>query len=205
MSHGSDHNIKPVLDLLPEDLDNIRILELGSGCGQIGHTIYSYSNHDWVKFKGYPEIMGIDIDRNCVNFLNDYLNRIYKYVILYDVLDFPYPFLIVNTIDIVIMTEVLEHLKDKSKAIELLKYLYENFNKIIITVPYGDTLNKNNQKEWFNHNLIWCENDFKKIGYNTKRINLYGRKAMFPSLILMKLVDRIKNKHYIYGSIIAWK
>jgi hypothetical protein len=159
-------------------------------------------------YSGTPYIIGLDIDPINVEFAKKWM-PFYREVYEYDAVKIPYPEDIIKNIDIIICTEMVEHTTDKDKTLEMIKYLSTRAKHVIFMCPYGNTLsNKNKVIDYDNHNSIWYDTDFKKLGFNTKiikKIYWSGIEYMIVSFLL-DLINTIKpHNKSITKNILAWK
>jgi hypothetical protein len=206
MGHGSLSNIWAIFELLPSNLQDLRILDAGFGCGEVMHTMMSYGNKKVLHYSGEPYIIGIDIDPKNVSYAKKWL-PIYREVYLYDATKIPYPTNIIKDLDIIICTEVVEHTFVKSETLKMIEYLRDLAPLIIFTCPEGNSLS-NKKGDYEYHNTIWYESDFKKLGFNTKlvkRLDFEGQELKWLSNFV-KFINlfRIYNKT-ITNTIVAWK
>ena len=161
-----------------------------------------------VSYSGTPYIIGLDIDPINIEFAKTWM-PFYREVYEYDATIIPYPEEIIKDIDIIICTEVVEHITDKDKALKMIEYLSDKAKLVIFMCPYGNTLsNKNKVVDYDNHNSIWYDADFKKLGFNTKiikKIYWAGLEYMIVSFLL-DLINIIKpHNKSITKNILAWK
>jgi len=148
---------------------------LDAGCGR-GFYLYGINSYKFVK-----EIHGIDINEKYLkiakNINQDKRVKIKKS----NIYKLPYEN---NSFDLIICSEVLEHLKDDKKALKELHRVLKPNGKLIITVPnlnfpfFWDPLNwflmhffnKHINKNiwwlagiWADHERLYNKNDLKKI------------------------------------------
>jgi len=208
MAHGSFYNVNAIIKMLPENIQDARILDLGFGCGQISHTIITFSGKPYVQFKGEPYIIGLDIDPINIDIAKKWM-PFYREVYEFDALNIPYPEKTIKDIDIIVCTEMVEHITDKDKALEMIKYLSTRAKLVIFMCPYGNTLsNKVKDVEYDNHNSVWYDSDFKTLGFNTKLIKkIYWEGLEYHIISIMLDVINILKPHNksITKNIVAWK
>jgi SAM-dependent methyltransferase len=206
MAHGALYNVAPVIDLLPKDLHNKKILDIGFGYGQVMHTIMSFSYGKQYHFTGEPYIIGIDKNPDNVEFAKKWM-PFYRDVYLYDAVEVPYPANITKDVKIIICTEVVEHTLDKNKTLKMIEYLRDLAPLVIFTCPNGNALSPK-VNDYHTHNTIWYEKDFKKLGFKTKLVSRLDFEGEEQRLItyLIKFVNifRPYNKTII-NTIVAWK
>ena len=201
MAHDSFFGINEIMLLLPNDLSNKRILDVGFGCGTVIYKIISTSSRPWANFTGIPTVVGIDKDPQSIDFAKTHM-PFYNEVYLRDVLDIPYPNAITNKpIDIIICSEVLEHLLYKDKALELIKYLSGLAPLVIFTCPNDDQRNKIYKQDWHNHNIVWYEKDFTRLGFKTKLLSPYPKNVELG----LRIVKKVLTGKSLARTIIAWK
>ncbi len=121
------HAIKNILQVDK----NARIVEVGSGLGY-----FTYS----LKKAGY-NVQGLDISQEAVNDAN---RKFGNYYLCGDLIDFAEQNL--ESYDLVIMTEVIEHLNDPKEFIKSIKRMLKPNGKIIFTTP---------NKSFFPNNISW--------------------------------------------------
>lgn len=180
---------------MPTDLNGLRMLDVGFGAGQLTHALVTNSGRSFVNYKGIPYIMGIDIDPVNIEFAEKYM-PIYKKVLLRDAVDIPYPSEFTKDLSIVFCTQVVEHIEDKKKALDMIKYLSTLAPIVIFSCPQGDTTKTNSK-----HKSIWYRSNFKKLGFNTALTTIYPSMAV----IILDFFSLIKNHRRIIRNIIAWK
>jgi 2-polyprenyl-3-methyl-5-hydroxy-6-metoxy-1,4-benzoquinol methylase len=199
MAHDSFYSIASVLDLLPPNIEGMRILDVGFGNGTVIHKIVSTSIMPWAKSTGIPYVIGIDKDPEIVSFAKKWM-PFYREVYLWDVTEVPYPTNICNKIDIIICTEVVEHTINKEKSLKMIEYFKTIASLVIITCPNGDDTNKLYEKEYHNHNSKWNKNDFEQFGYTTRLITQYTKEVE----ILLSILKKIYIGKPLYRTIVAW-
>ena len=89
MGHGTYHDLYTILDFLPKNIQDKRILDAGFGCGEVTHIIVSFGNRK-LFVSGVPYVIGIDIDPINVEFAKKYMPY-FKEVYQYDIVNIPYP------------------------------------------------------------------------------------------------------------------
>lgn len=167
---------KSVLELFPRCLDNLNIIDIASGYGLWGFYIRTKTN-------GLPNIIGLDI-------WSPYIDRIhrlniYDEMICADVRRLPFR---VNSFDIVLGCEILEHLP-KSEGIDVLDELEKLARRmIIVTTPLGfipqDEIDGN---VFERHISSWTGEEFEERGYSVSIIDAR------PLPRTLKLIDRIRR------------
>jgi len=200
--------LKEFLDLFPRDINNLRILDVGFGCGQLMHTVVAYGNRNVFHLSGIPYIIGLDIDSKNVEFAKKYMPY-YRETYLCDATEIPYPKEIISDLGIIVCTEMVEHTTDKDKTLRMIKYLSDKAKLVIFMCPYGDTLsNKNKGFDYDNHNTIWYDADFSDLGFNVKiikKVYWSGWEYKIASAVLDVFnVFKPYNKN-ITKRILAWK
>ncbi len=195
MSGGSWNIIKALTDLLPTDLTNKRMLDIGFGCGQVTHVLLSNSGRYAVPYHGMPYVLGIDIDQSNIDFAKKYMPY-YKELLVRDATDIPYPPAFTKDLNIVICTQMVEHIENKKKTIEMIKYVWNLAPLVIFTTMDGDT-----RKTIETHKSVWYKKDFTKLGFETKLNTIYPS-SVLPILDFLSYLRRGKR---ITRNIIAWK
>lgn len=113
---GAIHAIKNILNVDK----SARIIELGSGLGY-----FTYS----LNVAGY-NVQGLDISLDAVNNANKKFGDYYLCGDLFDFAEYN-----LDSYDIVIMTEVIEHLDDPKEFIKAIKRMLKSNGKLIFTTP----------------------------------------------------------------------
>lgn len=204
MSHGAPLNVIPILELLPRDMEGKRVLDVGLGCGEVSQIIASYSGHYWVGYSGMPYIIGLDIDPQCVNFARKWLPY-YREVYQRDATEIPYPPEIIRDLDVILCTEVSEHLTDKAAGLRMVEYLSDKARLVVFTCPLGfdEETVVSPDKAYMNHNSAWYPEDFTRFGFKVKKIGVYGygcdRKIVKAINILNLILRRPRSTHYIFA------
>lgn len=164
--------IKEALENIVQDKRSIRILEIGSGLGYLTYSLIK---------KNY-NVIGLDISEIAVKKANENFGNYYICANLFD-----YAKLNKNVFDIVIMTEVIEHVQQPLKFITSIIELLKPEGKAIITTP---------NKTIFPDNIIW--------GYELPPIHCwwFSDKSMLYIANRLNLgisfIDftKFNNKHY---------
>ncbi|MFX1519246.1 MAG: class I SAM-dependent methyltransferase [Promethearchaeota archaeon] len=152
---------------IPHSLENMRILDIGCGYGNLARLILSY-RYDSFK-KNPPAIIGVDIDLKKLTYLRNYSN--YQELILADGRCLPFRN---KTYNIVLAIELIEHVS-KEDGYTIIKELERvTTNKIIVTTPNGF-------EPCLGHKSAWSYSELGKLGFN-----VYG--------IGSKLNHKIKNE-----------
>ncbi len=123
--------VKEALSLLVKDRTSTKILEIGSGLGYLTYAL-NISNYSTT---------GIDISQTAVNQAIDTFGDHY---ICADVFDYAklYP----GSFDIVILTEVIEHIDEPIEFLETINKLLKPQGHAVITTP---------NKSFYNNEIIW--------------------------------------------------
>ncbi|MFX0137736.1 MAG: class I SAM-dependent methyltransferase [Candidatus Hodarchaeota archaeon] len=188
MSHSRIIN-KYIMQLIPDDVINYKILDVGCGYGEWGYILK-------VRKKSNYLITGIDVFEPYIKKLRKF--KIYDNLIIADVINYKFN----EKYDIILVCEVLEHLKkeDGLKLLNDLEFLYKD--KIILSVPYGfttqNTVDNNIHQK---HISSWNPMDFKNKKYNVKVI----QHPIRLKKILLKLCDTIFKSYYCKKTILAYK
>ncbi len=167
---------KHILRLLPEDLDNIDILDVASGLGSWGYQIRT-------RARGVPRITSLDVwipYIECVYPLN-----IYNSMVCADARKLPFRD---NSFSVILACEVMEHLK-QNEGIDFLDELERVAREmLIVTTPLGfmhqGNINGNMHER---HISAWQKEDLEKKGYSVKIID------SFPLPKTLKLADKIRR------------
>jgi len=135
------------------------VLDIGCGYGRNAFLIREYCyEHNLV-----PVIIGIDLDKSYLS--RSKYHRVYDHLILANACNLPIKH---DSIDIVILVEVLEHLP-KKKALFLLQEL-DSILKVrgmsIITTPHGFQKSPDNPIHGYNvHRSAWYKRELINLGY----------------------------------------
>jgi len=125
---GKESSYYPVYKYLI-DKKNLNILEIGSGYGYLTYSIY----------KNKHNVLGIDVSENVVKFANSNFGALYKNTVIEN-LDIEQKF------DLIIATEVIEHLDDPVTFLKNCKRFLNNNGKILLTTP---------NKNYYPKNAVW--------------------------------------------------
>jgi len=165
-------SIKEALTIYVKDKKTTKILEIGSGLGYLTYSLIK-ENYD---------VLGLDISNTAVN---QAIKIFGEHYICTDI--FEYALHYAETFDIVILTEVIEHIDKPLDFIEVIKKLLKPNGKAIITTP---------NKSFFTKDILWIsdlppvhcwwlsEDSMKYIG------NKLGLKIEFLNFI------KYYQKHY---------
>ncbi|MEK7550211.1 MAG: class I SAM-dependent methyltransferase [Patescibacteria group bacterium] len=154
------------------------ILDVGCGRGLNGSLIRA--TRDWSGAK----LIGMDINTACLDFCRHF--NIYDKLVHAGLPKLPFKD---KSIDFLICTEVIEHLKKKDGLILLREIDRVCKGRAIVSTPnlFFDTLHGEKEDE---HKSIWKVSDFKKFGYS-----VYGLGLKIPLLLEDKFL-RIKQALY---------
>lgn len=163
MSHGA-YQITRLLKYLPPNLEGLNILDAGCGLGEVGYYIRAFSGRFNIPIKGQPTLCGVDINKDSVDFIKQYLPNIYNEVYQMDLMYLQRSFK-GRHFNVAMLNEVMEHIP-KEKALRILSLVEDYADIILISTPYGDELNNcyPNTPE-FNHVSTWYPMDFITHGY----------------------------------------
>lgn len=125
---GPTYVVKDKINLPKESL----ILEVGSGLGYYSYALYK---------DGFINVLGLDISENAVENAKQIYGINY---ICEDVKD--YAKRNIGVYDVIIMTEVIEHIENPLSFLESLSLLLKESGKIILTTP---------NRSFFPNNAIW--------------------------------------------------
>lgn len=184
----------PVLNLIPENLDGLRILDCGFGYGEWGLMLRT-------RKEGLPHIVGVDIFKTYCDKNREL--KIYDEIHCVDALEINQ--VINKPFDIIIASELLEHLekRDSFRLLSELESLCSNL--LIITTPRGRTFNSR-EVDGNKHNRHlsgWEVEEFSSLGFLVKVVD----KPPLPRML--KIADKIRRRLFNLGrapqQIIAWK
>jgi len=191
MSHHCSVN-NPILNLIPNNLKGITILDCGFGYGYWG---YSFK----VRKDGDPVLIGIEIFAPYIEKVKK--TGIYEHLIYSDIRCCP---LREYSVDYIIAIEILEHIK-REWGLKLINELYNicKYN-IIISTPFGFLPTKGyDENEHQIHKASFFPKDFKEKGFSVIIIN---KKTIPRSLkIFIKIRNMVLRKNYEQKQIIAYK
>ncbi|MBU2554439.1 MAG: methyltransferase domain-containing protein, partial [Bacteroidetes bacterium] len=123
--------VKEALSLIVKDKETSKILEIGSGLGYLTYSLIK-ANYD---------VIGLDISKTAVkqavkNYGNHYIcEDLFKYVILN-----------AESFDVIILTEVIEHVVKPKYFVEAILKLLKPGGQIILTTP---------NKSFYPADIIW--------------------------------------------------
>lgn len=164
-----------VLGLLPEDLRDMFVLDVGCGLGEWGFLIRTRKN-------GFPFLIGVDI-------WHPHLKRLRRLNIYDALVHVKIPFLPFRdkSFDVSLACEILEHLQ-KSSGYQLLEELERVSRRLIIVSSrfgwpqeeiYGNPYEKH-VSEWYPQELV-------QLGYSVKIVDVVA----LPKTL--KLVDKLRR------------
>ena len=122
-------SVKKVLD--DEINKDIKVMEIGSG---LGYTTYSINKYGF-------NCVGVDISNDAVKKAIDNYGDYYKQL---DIFDLNKEML--NQFDLIIMTEVIEHINNPVEFLEATKKYLKDDGKILVTTP---------NKLFFSEEVVW--------------------------------------------------
>lgn len=125
------------------------ILDLGAGAGKYGLMVK--------KINPSIEAIAVEIEKDYIEKFN--LCRIYNQVWNISVIDIIQPKYFDLVFDVVMMGDILEHLK-KSEGIDLLNFLLYRCRWIIVEFPHRYLQNAVDGYTSEAHISVWTENDF---------------------------------------------
>jgi len=149
-----------ILEFLPDDLDNLIVLDMGCGLGEWGFIMRT-------RKRGSPYLIGIDV-------WHPYLERVCPLEIYDELIQVRLPHIPLKekSIDISIACEVLEHLS-KIDGYELMTELEGVTEKIIIvSTPLNWQQEEICGNPFEKHINEWLPKDFIRRGYETKVVHV---------------------------------
>ncbi|MCX8171203.1 MAG: class I SAM-dependent methyltransferase [Candidatus Bathyarchaeota archaeon] len=150
---------KHVLEVLPRNLDNLTILDVGCGRGEWGFLLRA-------KKKGSPHLIGVDIWRPHLENLCG--TMVYSGLIMADAPHLP---LKDRCVDISLACEILEHLA-KDAGYKLLRELERVSRKtIIVSTPLNWPQGKIYGNPYERHISEWSVQDLTCLGYNVNIVS----------------------------------
>lgn len=170
--------------------NDIRVLEIGSG---LGYFTYALQNRG-------INIKGLDISKDAVEKAK---KKYGDYYINADLLE--YSKINENKYDVVIMTEVIEHLENPKIFLDAIYKMLRQEGKLIITTPSKDGYPK--EISW-NTDLppihIWWfgKKGIELLGKNSgfKKVNFYDmNKCRNVDKIVYSLDDIVRERNYIFN------
>jgi len=191
MSHHYSIN-NPILNLIPKDIDKCIILDFGFGYGYWGYTIK-------IRKDGDPKIIGLEIFPPYVKKV--YKTKIYTHIVIGDIRYYPFK---KEIADIVIATEVLEHIERES-GLRLIDKLFDlSRNLTIISTPLGfmKTKGYDDNKHQI-HQSAYKAEDFTKKGYYVKIIRIQPLPRIVR--IFNQIYRKLRGRNTIRKQIVAHK
>lgn len=178
MSHDQLLN-KPILEILARHPGIRRVLDVGAGRGSWGYHIKAGLGKkiSMLAIEKWPD--------NC-----DIIEAtgLYTHVINDDALNLA-DYYGVNTVDVVLASQVLEHLT-RNQGLKLIKIMKSIASRlVIITTPLGfmDVTAENNPNPFERHLSGWTEADFQVLGFLTEVLD------MRPLTRSIKIVDNVRR------------
>lgn len=163
-----------------------KVLDAGCGWGYYLDLIVRFKK---IFKKNRLRLVGLDNDRESIEIAKTRLKGEKVKIVYGDITDLPFPS---NNFDVVILSEVLEHIDDDLKALEEIRRVLKNGGKLILTVP-----NKSYPFLWDPLNWI-LEHFFSKhikngfwSGIWANHLRLYGREDI--TLIIKKAGFKIEQ------------
>lgn len=193
MSHAGTED-KFVKTLFPENMEGLKILDVGHGYGSTGLYIRSRLN-----LKEWSIIHGLEIDKPYHNLQTKM--GIYDKLHLANALDMPIED---KFFDISIGQHVIEHLNKEDGFKMLTEMERVTTTRVIICTPNGYTESGPLDGNVHNHHLSgWSLEDFRGKGYTAKII--YKNVNSRLLVLFAKLVFWIRGKKWDNEVIVAWK
>lgn len=174
MAHAGSLNT-PVLALLPQSLDGLRILDCAIGLGLWGHMIRIHKD-------GWPHLVGNDIWEPHIT--KQKALGIYDELYVCDVRDLPFPD---RSFDIVLACEVLEHLDHDDGAVFFSEIERVSRGRVIVSTPRGfmeQDADYGNIHE--KHRSGWLPQELVDRGYT---VNVYPGRML---TMILKIVDTLR-------------
>lgn len=163
---------------------NIEILEVGCGTG---------GNLDMLS--NFGNINAMEMEEYAVNYAKIKYPNTKKGSLPYNI-----PF--EKKFDLICMFDVLEHIEEDEKSMEVLKKHLKHNGHIIITVPAYQWLYGTHDK-FLHHKRRYSINNLKKVLKNYSIIKkTYFNTLLFPLVLLSRLIDKLpfnKDKSIGYG------
>ena len=178
-------NFHPSIDFLPRTSS---ILEVGCGYGRILKHLYQL---------GFKNVIGVD---GASSMLERCIGTGQKNVMLGDATDLPFPS---NSFDLVIATEVIEHLPKNEgyKAINGIERV--SSDRIILSVPNGPRPQSESYGNKYEaHQSSWWKRDLENLGYH---VLLVIGPELHKSLALVESIRRLIFRINYMGILVALK
>ena len=120
---------------------------------------FSYTSHDFEKYEGSDEFPGLQN--------SGWENK--NHDLVCDILEIP-----VSLYDVIVLTEVLEHVPDPVEVLAKCYELLEEEGLLITTVPFASRMHQ--APFWFQSGLspYWFEHHGKRLGFEIKKSCLLG-------------------------------
>jgi len=173
MSCGVFTEVQFILNhLIPKNLENVKVLDLGIGFGFYGWALKAHGYHGKIHeakgFIGTPYIVGVEVNPERANHTKKF--GLYDEVHVVDVTkEIPE-----GEYGVIIVSHLIEHLS-KEDAFALLRKLEAMCTGVIvIACPYGDTTTAK-ARSLDSHISAWYEKDFNDLGYKTRHMRFSHR------------------------------
>ncbi|MBI2105972.1 methyltransferase domain-containing protein [Candidatus Woesearchaeota archaeon] len=164
-----------ILRLIKNFPPNYKILDLGCSGGILLKEIIK---------RGFSDVIGIDLDKSAIDLAKKQgINAIIADATKTNFKD--------ETFDLIIASDILEHLEDDNKALNEWNRTLKKSGKIIIFVPAFKFLWRKHDEE-NQHKRRYSKSDLlsrlKLSGLKVKRISYWNMSSLLP-LIIMKLIN----------------
>ena len=177
--------IEQVLNKMLHIDKNAKILEIGSGLGYLTYSLIK---------DGFVNTKGIDISQEAVDNAN---TRYGNFYIQADILEYSKSHS--NEFDVIILTEVIEHIEEPLKFLNSLKNLIKNTGIVILTTP---------NKSFFSKETIWQTDpppvhcwwfSEDSINFFAKKLNMQPNFVDFKSFKIQRYVLKNRELGYVFN------